>query len=116
MISDLATAYAIHASLEILGMALGVRHYFSLRQRAGAGSPLIGSNYAVLAGCLFVAGLGNKAVFWIEMPHLWAEHGGFAGFFLGGQSMIGGLPALIFFTTPPPRFVQAACNGWRQKS
>jgi prolipoprotein diacylglyceryltransferase len=91
MISDLATAYAIHASLEILGMALGTRYYFTLRQGAGAGSPLTGTNYAVLAGCLLGAGLGNKTAFWVEMPHLWPKFGGFTGFFLGGQSMVGGL-------------------------
>lgn len=92
MIRDPALAHAVHAVAEAAGMALGARYYFALRRRLGDnGSPLAGPNYAVLVGCFLGAALGNKAVFWIEVPQLWAEHGGFAGFFRGGQSMVGGL-------------------------
>lgn len=72
----------------------GVRSALLLRTEATAGGqrfPLAGPNYAVLLGGFLGAALGNKAVFWIEVPQLWAEHGGFAGFFRGGQSMVGGL-------------------------
>jgi len=91
MMRDPALAHAVHAALEALSMALGARYYAVLRAKAGAGSMLSASNYAVLVGCLLGAALGNKAVFWLEMPQLWGEHGGFAGFFRGGQSMVGGL-------------------------
>jgi len=91
MIRDPLLAHGVHAAAETLAMALGARHYVALRRKTGTGSALAGPNYAVLLGCLMGAALGNKAVFWIEMPHLWAGHGGFAGFFGGGQSMVGGL-------------------------
>ncbi|MFO1435295.1 MAG: prolipoprotein diacylglyceryl transferase family protein [Gammaproteobacteria bacterium] len=48
-------------------------------------------NYAVLIGCLLGAGLGNKAMYWIDSPQLWVFQGGMQQFFLGGQSMVGGL-------------------------
>lgn len=91
MIRDAALAHGVHAVLEALGMALGARYYFFLRRKAGSAHPLSPPNYAVLVGCLLGAAIGNKAVFWLDMPQLWAAHGGLLGFFRGGQSMVGGL-------------------------
>jgi prolipoprotein diacylglyceryltransferase len=91
MIRDPATAAVVHGALEWLAMLAGARYYFLLRQQAGAGPALAGPGFAVLAGVLAGAGLGNKAVFWIEQPALWAEHGGWTGFLRGGQSLVGGL-------------------------
>jgi len=91
MIRDPATAAVVHGALEWLAMLAGARYHLVLRQQAGAGPALAGPGFAVLAGLLVGAGLGNKAVFWIEQPALWAEHGGGAGFLRGGQSLVGGL-------------------------
>jgi prolipoprotein diacylglyceryltransferase len=91
MIRDPATAQLVHGLFEATAMALGARYYFLLRRRAGQPSALEGDGFIVLFGCLLGAALGNKAMFWIELPQLWAEHGGWLGFFLGGQSMVGGL-------------------------
>jgi len=91
MIRDPATAHLVHTLLETGAMAIGARYYWHLRRQAGQPSALLGSGFFVLLGCLLGAALGNKTVFWIEMPHLWSEHGGLSGFFFGGQSMVGGL-------------------------
>ncbi|WP_367027371.1 prolipoprotein diacylglyceryl transferase family protein [Methylococcus sp. ANG] len=91
MIREAALAHGVHATLEALGMALGARYYFFLRRKSGLASALSNPGYAVLMGCLLGAANGNKAVFWLDMPQLWAAHGGIAGFFYGGQSMVGGL-------------------------
>lgn len=91
MIRDPATATVVHGALEWLAMLAGARYYAHLRRQAGLPSALAGSGFAVLAGCLLGAGLGNKTVFWIEQPALWAAHGGWAGFLRGGQSLVGGL-------------------------
>ncbi|MDD2767581.1 MAG: prolipoprotein diacylglyceryl transferase [Methylococcus sp.] len=91
MIRNAALAHGVHSVLEMMGMALGARYYFFLRRKAGSAPPLSSPNYAVLVGCLLGAAIGNKTVFWLDMPQLWAEHGGILGFFRGGQSMVGGL-------------------------
>lgn len=91
MIHDPSLAHFVHAIFEAAGMAVGARYYGRLRKRAGGGNLLFGSNYAVLVGCLLGAAIGNKLAFWMEMPHLWPDHGGISAFFLGGQSMVGGL-------------------------
>lgn len=91
MIADPRLAVTLHAALEWLGLAAGACYYRSLRRRAGGGPLLGGVSFAVLAGCLFGAGLGNKAVFWLEMPQRWPAGGDLLSFFGGGQSMVGGL-------------------------
>jgi len=45
----------------------------------------------VLLGCLVGASVGNKLVFWLEMPHLWTVNSGWLEFLFNGQSMVGGL-------------------------
>lgn len=81
---------AVHAFFESLALLAGSRYYWVLRRRAGA-SLLSGANYAVLAGCVLGAAIGNKLVFWIEMPHLFAQHGHGLGLLMSGQSIVGGL-------------------------
>ena len=85
------TATIVHGGLEWLAMLIGAKTYLRLRKQAGNSSVLDGPGFVVLAGCLLGAGLGNKAVFWIEQPALWADFGGLRGFFRGGQSLVGGL-------------------------
>lgn len=77
-------------------MMAGVRYYLVLRRRRRLGSVISGQGFAVLLGCLIGASIGNKLVFWLEMPHLWSSAGfsavnGWLQFLLGGQSMVGGL-------------------------
>jgi len=91
MIHDPTTAQAVHGFFEAAAMLAGGRYYWALRRRGGQASMLHGAGFAVLLGCVLGAAVGNKAVFWIEMPQLWSAHGGWPGFFLMGQSMVGGL-------------------------
>jgi len=91
MIGDPRTAVAVHAVFEWLALMAGACCYRAVRRRSGAGPLLAGGSFAVLAGCLLGAGIGNKAAFWLDMPQQWPEGGGLAVFFGGGQSMVGGL-------------------------
>jgi prolipoprotein diacylglyceryltransferase len=71
-------------------MALGALAYRRARRRAAAPPALSGPSFWILLGCLLGAGLGNKAVFWLEQPHLLGQADGWR-LLLGGQSMVGGL-------------------------
>lgn len=91
MIRDPAAAHLVHTLFETAAMAVGARYYWLLRRKAALPSALEGSGFAVLFGCLLGAAIGNKMVFWLEVPQLWSAQLGIVGFFLGGQSMVGGL-------------------------
>ncbi len=52
---------------------------------------LDGSRFAVLLGCIFGAALGNKLMFWIEMPHLLPLYWNKPQLWFAGQSMVGGM-------------------------
>jgi len=84
-------AAAVHGFFEMLALGVGTAFYRYLRRRDAAASVLHGPEFAVAAGCIFGAALGNKAVFWIEMPHLLAQYWNTPTVWLGGQSMVGGL-------------------------
>lgn len=90
MLADRALAAAAHANFELCAMTLGAwLHRRALRAR-GRGSPLDRANFAVLAGLLLGAALGNKLVFLVERPDVWARL--LAGEWLvPGQSLVGGL-------------------------
>ncbi|MBS0367961.1 MAG: prolipoprotein diacylglyceryl transferase [Proteobacteria bacterium] len=90
MISDPATAHAVHAVFEALGLAAGSQLFFRGRQKAASNSALHGHRFLVLCSCLLGAAIGNKLVFWAEMPHLLREANGWR-LLLAGQSMVGGL-------------------------
>ncbi len=75
----------------MLALAAGVAYYRRLRARAGGGDLLHGAEFAVAAGCIFGAALGNKLVFWAEVPHLLPLYWDRPEAWLGGQSMVGGL-------------------------
>lgn len=91
MIRSPELAHGVHALLEAAAMMIGARYYLTLRRRDGQISVLQGQGFALLAGCLIGAALGNKLVFWLEMPQLWSPTQGWLQFLLGGQSMVGGL-------------------------
>lgn len=90
MISPEKAAW-VHGLFETLALAIGAVYYRYLRRKSGAGSVLYGSEFAVAVGCVFGAAIGNKVVFWIEMPHLLVQHWTTPSLLLGGQSMVGGL-------------------------
>jgi prolipoprotein diacylglyceryltransferase len=84
-------ALLVHAGFEWLAMLAGAQLYFRERRLDGINTMLQPQNYAVLFGCLLGAALGNKAAFWIESPQSWVPENPAWQFFLGGQSMVGGL-------------------------
>lgn len=84
-------AALVHGIFEMLALAVGAAYYRLLRKRAGGGSILHGEGFVVAVGCVFGAAIGNKLVFWIEMPHLLAQYWTTPTLLFGGQSMVGGL-------------------------
>ncbi|HEX8612928.1 MAG TPA: prolipoprotein diacylglyceryl transferase family protein [Telluria sp.] len=84
-------AHAAHLLFEWAAIAVGMQLYRRQRAHAGAGGILSGSGYAVVIGCILGAAIGNKLVFWIEYPHLWAAHAGTVSVWMSGQSIVGGL-------------------------
>lgn len=82
-----------HAVFEAAAISIGAFYYRWLQQRSGVslGSLLEGGRFAVLLGCLFGAAIGNKLVFWIEMPHLLPLYWNKPEVWFAGQSMVGGL-------------------------
>lgn len=86
-----ALAPLMHGVLEALALATGFAYYRWLRARAGAPSVVSGAEFAVAVGCIFGAAVGNKLVFWIEMPQLLPLIWDQPAAWLGGQSMVGGL-------------------------
>ncbi|MBI5610238.1 MAG: prolipoprotein diacylglyceryl transferase [Deltaproteobacteria bacterium] len=91
MLRDPVLATWLHIGLEYAGIAVGGALYRRARRRAGLPPLHAPKAFAVTAGLLLGAALGNKLVFLIERPDLlaaWWRHG--TPFALG-QSMVGGL-------------------------
>ena len=86
-----AHALLIHSAFETLALLVGA--YLYRRALENRQSNLLEpQRLAVAIGCLFGAGTGNKAMFWIERPDLFTQHvHSFTDFFIAGQSMTGGL-------------------------
>ncbi|MBA4382796.1 MAG: diacylglyceryl transferase [Sideroxydans sp.] len=82
-----------HAIFEAAALTFGAFYYRWLQQRAGVslGSLMEGGRFAVLLGCIFGAAIGNKLVFWLEMPHLLPLFWNKSEVWFAGQSMVGGL-------------------------
>ncbi len=91
MIFPVPHAELVHGFFEMLGISLGLAFYRRLRRQAGGAGILAPGEFAVAVGCVFGAAIGNKAVFWIEMPHLFAQHWPSLTVLVGGQSMVGGV-------------------------
>jgi phosphatidylglycerol:prolipoprotein diacylglycerol transferase len=83
----------IHALFEAAAIAAGARYYRKLMKASGVdlNGLLNGKKFAVLLGCLFGAAVGNKLVFWLEMPNLFPLYWGKPAVWFAGQSMVGGL-------------------------
>lgn len=85
--------HLVHALLEAAAISAGAWYYRGKQRRAGivTGQLLDGGRFAVLLGCLFGAAIGNKLVFWIEVPQLLWLYWDNPAIWFAGQSMVGGL-------------------------
>jgi len=86
-----ATAQLVHLVFEWLALAGGVQLYRWQRRRAAQPALLQPGSFAVVFGCVLGAAIGNKLVFWIEMPHLWQGATADWRLIASGQSIVGGL-------------------------
>ena len=84
-------AALVHGFFEMLGLAVGAATYRRARRQMGGRGILAPGEFAIAVGCVFGAAIGNKAVFWIEMPHLFVQYWQTPAVLFGGQSMVGGL-------------------------
>lgn len=91
MIQDPSLAHTVHYLFEWGALAVGATVYRHVKRRQGVHSLTEGPTFAVVLGCLLGAAIGNKAVYWIENPHLWAAAAGTPALWLQGQSIVGGL-------------------------
>ncbi len=91
------TAHMVHFIFEWLGLLIGVQSYRILKKRYLANNPdspqqaglLSKGSFAVAVGCILGAGIGNKLLFLIEVPQLWAEYG--IKSLAMGQTIAGGM-------------------------
>lgn len=91
MIRDPDLALAVHYVLEWAALVTGAWVYRRRKASQGVDSVLRGPTFALVLGCLFGAAIGNKAIFWVENPHLWAQAANTPAMWLQGQSIVGGL-------------------------
>ena len=90
MIDHAGVAALVHALFEYGAIALGVALYRRARLRSGLGGLTQRGGFAVVAGLLVGAAVGNKLVFLIERPDVWQRLLEGAGA-MPGQSIVGGL-------------------------
>jgi len=81
----------IHFVFEAVAISLGFRWYLVLRSRDANLHGQEQHRFILLVGCLLGAAIGNKALFWIEFPPLFAKAGLGLGLLFGGQSIVGGM-------------------------
>lgn len=84
--------HLLHSLLESLAILVAA-HWYRQRTRLldADTQPQLAGQWTVLTGCLLGAALGNKLVFWLEVPHLLPEYWDSPAVWLAGQSMVGGL-------------------------
>jgi prolipoprotein diacylglyceryltransferase len=82
-----------HSILEGAALTIGTYYYRWLKKREGVpiGELLNGGHFAVIIGCILGAAIGNKLMFWIEMPQLFTLYWNKPEVCFAGQSMVGGL-------------------------
>ena len=85
------TAARVHGLFEFAAMALGAALYRRARRASGLPPMSARGTFALMAGLLIGAGLGNKLVFLIERPDLWLEFWRDGAPLRLGQSLVGGL-------------------------
>jgi phosphatidylglycerol---prolipoprotein diacylglyceryl transferase len=86
------SALVWHQIFETMALVLGARYYAALKARAGESGLLAPGGFAVAAGCLLGAAIGNKAAFWLQVPDLFLQHWREPlTLLIGGQSVVGGL-------------------------
>ncbi len=85
--------HLVHAVFEAAAISGGAFYYRYLMRRDGVSNQALmkGGRFAVLMGCLFGAALGNKLMFWLEVPHLLPLYWDKPELWFAGQSMVGGL-------------------------
>jgi phosphatidylglycerol:prolipoprotein diacylglycerol transferase len=86
-----AAAHVTHLFFEWLAIAAGVQCYRWQRARTNQPGMLQEGHYGVLVGCILGAAIGNKLVFWLEFPQLWASSWQHIDAWASGQSIVGGL-------------------------
>lgn len=86
-----AHAQAVHLLFEWLAIGVGVQAYRWQRRRQGVSGIFAQGQYAVVIGCILGAAIGNKLVFWIELPQLWQDALANGKLLASGQSIVGGL-------------------------
>jgi prolipoprotein diacylglyceryltransferase len=84
-------AQTTHLVFEWLALASGMQLYRWQRRRSNQPALLQPGSFAVVIGCILGAAIGNKLVFWIEMPHLWQSSAPDWRLIASGQSIVGGL-------------------------
>ncbi len=84
-------AHLIHLFFEWMAIAVGVQIYRWQRARQQQTGLLASGHFGVIFSCILGAAIGNKAVFWIEHPHLWQGLQTHLVLLLSGQSIVGGL-------------------------
>lgn len=93
VLPPIPNAAGVHALFETTALLVGTQAYWLARRRAGQASAFSGAPFAILMGALLGAGLGSKAVFWLERPDLLVQAAAqpAALLFAAGQSIVGGL-------------------------
>jgi prolipoprotein diacylglyceryltransferase len=91
MVLPVAQAALVHGLFEYGAIALGVALYRRARTQSGLPAMSAQGSFALMAGLLIGAGLGNKAVFLIERPDLWLAWWQGGEPLRLGQSIVGGL-------------------------
>lgn len=93
VLPTIPNAAGAHALFETAALLIGTQAYWLARRRAGQPSAFSGAPFAILMGALLGAGLGSKAVFWLERPDLFIQAAAqpAALLFASGQSIVGGL-------------------------
>lgn len=84
-------AALVHGLFEWAGIALGVALFRRARRRAGLPAMSAPGGFALMAGLLLGAALGNKLVFLVEQPAAWWDFWQHGAPLRLGQSIVGGL-------------------------
>lgn len=85
--------HLVHAIFEAIALSAGVTYYRWRLSRSNnhSLSLLGGKGYFVILGCICGAAIGNKVVFWAEVPNYLTLYWNKPAILFAGQSMVGGL-------------------------